>query len=69
MSMIFKDKKMFCIEYQVKKEKYLFTLKAYSESDATNRFKKAFNRETIGIYPYPEYEIICIRRVHKKIQF
>lgn len=67
--MIFKDKKIFCIEYQVKKETYLFTLKAYSDEDAIERFKKKFTSAIFGFYPYPQFEILSVRRIHKKIQF
>lgn len=69
MSIIFKDKKLFCLEYKVKKENFLFTLKAYSEEDAIKRFNKQVKDEIFGIYPYPEIQILSCRRIHKKIQF
>jgi hypothetical protein len=69
MSNIFKDKKPFCIEYKVKKQNYLFTLKAYSEEDAIKRFNKEVKHEIYGIYPTPDIELVSCRRIHKKIQF
>lgn len=69
MSPIFKDKKLFCLEYKVKKDFFLYTIKAFSEEDAIKRFSKKFADEIFGIYPCPDYEIIWVRRVHKKVQF
>lgn len=69
MSPIFKDKKLFCLEYKSKKETFLYTLKAYSEEDAIKRFNKIVKEEVFGIYPYPEIEVTWCRRIHKKIQF
>lgn len=69
MSIFYKNKKSFCIEYISNKQKYLISVKAFSEEDAFKRFDKLWNDEVKGIYPYQIYEIVSIKRIYKKIQF
>ncbi len=61
-------KRLYFLEYQVKNNIYNYMIKAKSEDDVIKKFEKMWENEFDGVYPYPEYKIITIKKIMKKLK-
>lgn len=65
---LFIKKDRYFVEYKVDKIIYNFIVKSKSEDDALLNFKEIWTDSIQGVYPYPEYKIVSIKKVNNKIE-
>ena len=61
-------KDRYFIEYKVKRKIYNFIIKAESEVEVELKFDEIWTDSISGVYPYPEYKVISIKKVNSKIE-
>lgn len=61
-------KEIYLIEYQVHNSFYRVIIKAGEEEKWEDVFDKKWSSSCFGIYPYPMYKIIDVKKVNKKIE-
>lgn len=61
-------KEIYLIEYQVHNSFYRIIIKVGEEEKCEEVFEKKWASSCFGIYPYPMYKIIDVKKVNKKIE-
>ncbi len=64
----FKKRNKYIVEYRVNKNIYNFIIKGEDEKDALNRLSNIWNNKYDGLYPFPKYELISIKKINKRLE-
>lgn len=61
-------KEIYLIEYQVHNSVYRVILRVRPDENCESVFEKKWSSSCFGIYPYPIYKILDIKKLNKKIE-